>query len=202
MPAPIVFYFDFASPYGYFASTRIDAIGAKYDRPVDWRTFFMRVIVSQKMGMTRSLVDEPIKGPYVRHDIQRMARYFGLPLNPANLANFNPLLAERAFLFIKDQDEDMARIFAKRVYRRLFAEATDMTAIDAIAALSAEIGADRAAVCAAIESPVYKERLKLETEKAAERGVWGTPTVDVDGELFWGSDRLALVDEWLARGGW
>lgn len=202
MPSPIAFYFDFASPYGYFASTRIDAIGAKHGRAVDWRVFFMRVIVAQKMGMTRSLVEEPIKGPYVRHDIERMARYFGLPLNPANIGAFNPMNAERAFLFIKAGDPEAARVFAKRVYWRLFAEAQDMSDAETVAALAGELGLDRVAVRAGIDDPAIKARLRDETEAAAARGVWGTPTVDVDGELFWGSDRLALVDEWLTRGGW
>jgi 2-hydroxychromene-2-carboxylate isomerase len=61
---------------------------------------------------------------------------------------------------------------------------------------------DRDALLAAVQDPAIKERLKRETSEAMERGVFGSPFIFVDGEGFWGSDRLWMVKRWLKSGGW
>jgi 2-hydroxychromene-2-carboxylate isomerase len=61
---------------------------------------------------------------------------------------------------------------------------------------------DRAQVVAALGEPAVKERLKTEVDAAIERGVFGSPYIVVDGEPFWGADRLDQVEKWLATGGW
>ncbi len=64
------------------------------------------------------------------------------------------------------------------------------------------LDAARLDIAAAVQQPAAKERLRTETDAAVAAGVWGTPTFVVDGEMFWGADRLHLVDDWLRRGGW
>ena len=64
-------------------------------------------------------------------------------------------------------------------------------------AVGAEMGVTAAAADAAM-----KERLRAVTDEALGRGIFGSPFVIVDGEPFWGADRLPMVDEWLRRGGW
>ena len=54
----------------------------------------------------------------------------------------------------------------------------------------------------ALEEPAVKERLRSEVNAAIERGVFGSPYIVIDGEPFWGVDRLEQVDRWLATGGW
>ena len=51
-------------------------------------------------------------------------------------------------------------------------------------------------------TPFIKQRLKDETNAAIEKGVFGSPFVIVDGEQFWGADRLWMVKRWLRSGGW
>ena len=59
-----------------------------------------------------------------------------------------------------------------------------------------------AELAAALADPAVKQRLKHETDGAAQAGVFGSPFVIVDGEPFWGADRLDQVERWLATGGW
>ena len=66
----------------------------------------------------------------------------------------------------------------------------------------ASLGIDRAEVLAALDEAAVKERLKAEVDAAIARGVFGSPYIVIDGEPFWGSDRLEQVDRWLATGGW
>jgi 2-hydroxychromene-2-carboxylate isomerase len=65
-----------------------------------------------------------------------------------------------------------------------------------------EVGLDTEALRAALQDPALKERVKGEVETATKLGVFGSPFFFVDGEPLWGVDRLPLMDEWLARGGW
>ena len=73
MPAPLDFYFEFASPYGYLASLRIDAIAAAYDREVTWRPIMLGAALKLTGGGPN--MNLPLKGPYLLHDAPRFARY-------------------------------------------------------------------------------------------------------------------------------
>lgn len=77
MPAPIEFFFDFASPYAYFAAHRIDAIAAKHGREVEWRPFMLGAAF-KATGMM-PLTEQPLRGDYARRDWDRLARRMNLP---------------------------------------------------------------------------------------------------------------------------
>jgi 2-hydroxychromene-2-carboxylate isomerase len=68
--------------------------------------------------------------------------------------------------------------------------------------LAATLGIDAAALTAGINDLVIKDRLRAVTDEAIKRGVFGSPFIFVDGEPFWGHDRLGQVEEWLSRGRW
>jgi 2-hydroxychromene-2-carboxylate isomerase len=200
MPAPIEFYFDFSSPYGYLASTRVDAIAARHGREVAWRPFLLGIAFKQT-GQA-PLVEQPIRGDYHRHDFPRSARRLGVPFTMPDGFPFLSLAAARAFYWLNDSDPVKARALAKAVYHAAFGEGRNVTPAETVAELAAPLGVDRTALLAAVNDPAVKERLKTETEAAIARGVFGSPFVFVDGEPFWGSDRLDQVEEWLATGGW
>ncbi|MEN3950157.1 2-hydroxychromene-2-carboxylate isomerase [Iodidimonas sp. SYSU 1G8] len=199
---PIEFYFDFISPYGFFAATRIDAIAAKYGRTVRWRPFNLRP-VAMAVGFDKPMVGYPIKGPYFMHDVPRMARLYGIaPWQVADMRQVNPAVAGRAFYWAADQDEHAARQLALGIYRKLYCEATDASRPAEIASMLTTLGLDGDAWLAAADSAALKARYKQITEDAMAEGVFGSPYIVVDGEPFWGSDRLWMVEKWLADGGW
>lgn len=200
MPAPLDFYFDFSSPYGYFASTRIDGIAARHGREVHWRPFLLGAAF-KTTGQT-PLVQQPIRGDYHRHDFPRTARRLGVPFRMPESFPFLSLAAARGFYWLSDRDPAQAKALARAVYHAAFGEGRNVTAAEAVAEIAAPIGVDRAMLLAAVNDPVNKERLKAETDAAIARGVFGSPFVFVDGEPFWGSDRLDQVEEWLQTGGW
>jgi 2-hydroxychromene-2-carboxylate isomerase len=200
MPAPLEFYFDFSSPYGYFASTRIDDIGARHGRQVAWRPFLLGVAF--KATGQVPLVQQPIRGDYHRHDFARSARRLGLPFRMPETFPFLSLAAARAYYWLLDTDPGKAKALARIVYHAAFGEGRSVTPAETVADLVEPLGIDRGALLAAVDDPAIKERLKSETGAAIARGVFGSPFVFVDGEPFWGSDRLEQVDAWLAAGGW
>lgn len=199
MPAPIDFYFDFLSPYGYLGSVGIEKVAAKHGRQVAWRPMLLGINALKVMGI-KPLNETPLKAPYLRRDVPRTARYMDIPIvmHDTTLA---PLPAARAFAWLADDDPALAKRFGQAIYRAHWAEGRNMSTPAAVAAEAATLGIDADALLAAIETDRVKNRLKERVQESIEVGVFGTPTFVVDGEMFWGSDRLPMVDRWLETGG-
>ena len=198
--SPLDFYFDFSSPYGYLASHRIDELAGRHGRTVIWRPFLLGVVF-RETGQT-PLKGQKMRGPYHEHDFDRSARRLGITFNPPPNFPFPAQAASRGFYWLADRDPAQAVAFAKAVYRAAFAEARNVTEVDRLVEIAQSVGADPAAFRAGLADPAIKERLKIETDGAIARGVFGSPFIFDDGEAFWGHDRLDQIEEWLKRGGW
>ena len=195
----IDFYFDFSSPYGYLASTRINALAARHQRDVTWRPVLLGPMF--KAAGTAPLVSVPLKGPYSVRDFLRTARLMKIQyLQPAAFP-IGTQNAARAFYWLTDREPVKAQQFAQACYGTYFGQGVDISSAEKIADIAASMGEDRTAVLTAMADPLVKERLKMEVESALAKGVFGSPFIIVDGEPFWGNDRLDQVDAWLATGG-
>lgn len=200
MANPIDFYFDFSSPYGYFASTRIDAIVARYGRDVVWRPILLGAVF--KLTGQQPLPTVPLKGSYAKHDLVRSARLLGIPFKLPSKFPIAGQAPSRAYYWLSDRDRALATRLAQALYHAYFAEDRDISSPEVTANVAAKLGMDRAAVLAALSDAAVKERLRTEVDAAIERGVFGSPYVVIDGEPFWGADRLDQAEKWLATGGW
>ena len=198
--APIEFYFDFSSPYGYLGAQRIDAIGAEFGRAVTWRAILLGVVFKTS-GQT-PLVSQTLRGPYAVRDMARSARKLGVKFALPEGVPFSSVYACRVFYWLDGQSPEAAKAYARAVYKAAFAEGRVPADPEPAADLAVSLGHDRAAVLAGMQSPAVKERLRAETQGAMDKGVFGSPFVIVDGEPFWGNDRLGEVREWLQTGGW
>jgi len=196
MSSAIDFYFDFSSPYGYLATTRIDELAARHGRSVAWRPFLLGAAF--KLTGQRALTEQPIRGPYHERDFARSARLLGVPfLLPAKFPFF-ALAASRAFYWLDDSDQ--AKALAKAVYRAAFAEGRDVTPVSTLVEIAGSMGIE--GLERGVDQPETKARLREATDAAIAQGVFGSPFFIVDGEPFWGHDRLAQVERWLETGGW
>lgn len=200
--SPIEFYFDFVSPFGYFASLRIDALAARHGRTVDWRAMLIGVSVTKVMGI-QSLLGLPLKGDYIRRDGARYARRHGIALGrDVGAVPVNPLAAGRAFCWAKRHDPGRARPLARAIFDAYWARGEDIAAPEAVLAIAANAGVDRAALAAALASGEASALLRAAVDDSLARGVFGSPFFIVDGEPFFGAEKLELLEEWLATGGW
>ncbi len=199
MPEPIAFYFDFASPYGYLASTQIDALAEKHGRSVDWHPIMLGAAMKVTGG--RPLLQIPMRDAYSRHDMPRFARYLGVPFAFPPVMPILTLAAARAYYWCRDSDPGLAHRLARALYYAHFGEGRDIAQPEQVAEIGATLDIDPNALQAAIQTPEIKERLKAETTAALDAGVFGSPFFLVDGEPFWGADRLDQLDRWLASGG-
>jgi 2-hydroxychromene-2-carboxylate isomerase len=200
MAAPIDFYFDFSSPYGYLAAEKIDALAAKHERSVNWHPILLGVVF--KATGSTPLPDVPLKGSYSQRDFARSAAFHGVALRMPDRFPIPTIAAARAVLWLQALDAAVARQLALALFRAYFVRNVDISTAEAVLDVAAAQGVDRSALAAALSDPAVKERLKAETEAAIARGVFGSPFVIVDGEPFWGVDRLDQVERWLATGGW
>jgi 2-hydroxychromene-2-carboxylate isomerase len=189
--APITYWFDFVSPYAWVAFGPSRALAEKHGQ-----SFVARPVLFAGLLDAHGLVgpaEVPAKRAYIFKDAFRKAHARGLPplvLPPTH--PFNPLVPLRAVL---------ARPGAIDLVEALFAAAwIEGRAIDtpeAVSAVASAIGIDGAALVAEAASAEVKARLRADTEAAATRGIFGVPTLELDGELFWGSEAIDHADAFL-----
>lgn len=201
MAGPIDFYFDFISPYGYLASTRIEEMAARHGRSVVWRPFLQGVTVLQVMGL-KPLLETPLKSDYVKIDPPRMATLLGVPITIPDLSGINSVAASRAFYWLAETDVGLAKEFAKAIFARLWIDGQDITSIDAAAAEAVNLGVDREAILAALADQRVKDLLRDAVDDAIANKVFGSPFFIVDGQPIWGVDRLWMLEHWLEHESW
>jgi 2-hydroxychromene-2-carboxylate isomerase len=200
MPDPVDFYFDFSSPYGYFASHKIDALAAKHGREVRWRPFLLGVAFKTTGGAP--LPSIPVKGPYHLRDMLRTAKYLGVPYRHPSVFPISSVWACRAFYWVDAKDPKRAKDLARALYRAYFVDNVDISGTDNVVSVSAKLGLKADEVRAGIGEQATKDRTRTEVDGAIATGAFGSPYIVIDGEPFWGSDRLEQIDKWLATGGW
>jgi 2-hydroxychromene-2-carboxylate isomerase len=198
MANPIDFYYDFSSPYGYFAACRIEALAAKFGRTVDWRPILLGVAFKQT-GMA-PLTEYPIKGEYFRRDFERSARFHGIPFRMPAVFPIAGQAPSRIVVWAKARDPALAPRLTLALYEAFFRDGLDISSPDVAADVAGRAGVDRAAARACIDDPAIKDALRRDVERAIAAGVFGSPFIVVDGEAFWGHDRLDQVERWLADG--
>ncbi|EKQ6358004.1 2-hydroxychromene-2-carboxylate isomerase [Pseudomonas aeruginosa] len=190
------FFFDFISPFAYLASTKIDAIAHQHGYSVNWIPFRLGVTVTKVMGI-KPLAETPLKGPYLKDDIQRLALAFSIPLS-SDLHIFDPLPAQRVF---HNAPKEIAGNLAKKFLNARWAQGRRLDELESLVQISEECGIERDVVEQALVATETKEAITRSTGLAIELGVFGSPTCVVDGKLFWGVDRLWLLDSYLAAEG-
>jgi len=200
MAAPLEFWFDFSSPYGYLAAQRIEALAARHGRTVDWRPILLGVVF--KSTGAAPLTEVPMKGPYSRRDFARSARFHGI--DGFSMPSRFPIptqAAGRILLWAKDLDPSAAAGVARAMLRAYWVDDRDISDPDVAAAAAGAAGVDVAAARAAVDDPAWKDALKREVETGVKRGVFGSPFVFADDEPFWGLDRFDQLDWFLGSSG-
>ena len=206
MSEPIDFYFDFSSPFGYLAAREIDALGARNGRAVTWHPYIMGV--AMKATGRSPLVEVPMVADYSRRDMARCARLAGVEFALPEKFPIAGVRPSRAYYWQAMREEagkaepGSAHALAIALMGAYFGSGRDISDEAVVVEIGAEQGNDADALAAGLGDPAVKDRLREETDAAIARGVFGSPFVVVDGEPFWGHDRLAQVERWLETGGW
>jgi 2-hydroxychromene-2-carboxylate isomerase len=199
MAEPIVFRFDFASPYSYIASEKIDALAERFGRKVLWKPVLLGAIF--KHFGTVPLTRQPGMHDYSHHDFARSARFHDVPFQMPMRFPVATQVPARAYYWLHGQDCAVARRFAHSVFHTYFVDGRDVSEPATILNIAAKLGIDPVPLSSAVENQAIKDRLREETDAAIALGIFGAPWITVDGEYFWGADRLPQVERWLETGG-
>ena len=189
----IDFYFDVISPYSYLASTRIVEIAAKYNCELCAKPVLFPAILGHH-GQ-KGPAEIAAKRRHLVKDMLRWAAFYNVPLVGPPAHPFNPLLALRSILAVEDQKS--RNLFAVALLKSAWGLGKDLNNPDVIAATAAELNLDGAAIVALAQSEKIKKLLRENTEVAISEGIFGVPTFVVDGEQFWGNDRLDFLCNFL-----
>ncbi|WP_238913089.1 2-hydroxychromene-2-carboxylate isomerase [Achromobacter insolitus] len=193
----IEMWFDFASPYSYLAIERIDALARQARVRVELRPFLLGPIFQAQGWNDSPFRLFPGKGAYMMRDIVRLAEKYGLVYNRPRLFPRMSVLPARIALL--GQDEPWGRDFCVAVFRANFRRDLDIQSEDVVHELLTDLGLDADALIARGKSEAAKEALRRQVDRARNLGLFGAPTFFVDGEMFWGNDRLEDALEWTRR---
>jgi 2-hydroxychromene-2-carboxylate isomerase len=199
---PIQFYFDFISPFGYFASLRIDELAQRHGREVDWTSMLVGVSVLKVMGIP-AIASLPLKGPYVINDAKRYARQHRVEFERVHAAPISrPVDAGRAFAWAKEVDRAAAKRLAALIFKAYFVRCLDIAQEHVLRSCVTQAGLSWAAFATARADGTAAASLQRNVDTSIQCGVFGSPFFIVDGEPFFGLEKLLVVEEWLATGGW
>jgi 2-hydroxychromene-2-carboxylate isomerase len=192
----IDFWYSIGSTYSYLSVMRLHEVERRTGARFRWRPFNVRhVMVTQNNIPFR---DKPVKAAYMWRDIERRAGRYGMtPRIPAPYPLAGLVLANQVALL--GAEEGWGAAYTCASYRRWFDEAQPAGEDPNLSASISEAGEDPARVLAEATSARIEARLAEVTAQAMDLGVFGSPSFVVDGEVFWGDDRLDDAVEWAAR---
>ena len=192
----LTFWFDVHSPWCYLAAPRIADLARKHASDLLWRPLHLPRLLDA-IGGVKPLEATPARVAWFRQDILDHADLQEMPLRYHPQYPLRNSRALRACLLAAD--EGKAEAFVIRVLRGYWAEEADITDLDVLGGWGEACGLDPQAVRAAAVSDEFKARLDANTDEAIGRGVFGVPTVDTGAKLYFGNDRLDLLDRHLGR---
>jgi 2-hydroxychromene-2-carboxylate isomerase len=195
MPTRIDFYFDFVSPYSYLASTVLPRLAAEHSASIRYRPFGL-VELMRRVGNRPTTLECRNKFAYAIADLGRWAGSYGVAFTPT--PHFDgidfALLGRGALVAI---DEGRGADYVEAVYAAVWADSVDLGRRSELVAVLDRAGLNGARLLERAGAESYGEKLAANTAEAAERGVFGSPTIFIGDEMFFGNDRFGFVADAL-----
>ncbi|MCO4745064.1 MAG: 2-hydroxychromene-2-carboxylate isomerase [Proteobacteria bacterium] len=190
MPAPLRFHFDFISPYAYLCWGQIHALAERHGRTVEPVPVLFAALLNH--WGHRGPAEIPPKKIYVFKDVVRVAARLDVPIAPPASHPFHPVLPLRVACVPLPADDKRRLVDA--LWHAVWGGGGGLDTPEAIASAIVRAGLEPNDILHAAVLPENKARLRAHTDAAVKAGMWGVPTIDADGELFWGLDSLPHLD--------
>jgi 2-hydroxychromene-2-carboxylate isomerase len=191
MTKSVDFYFDVGSPTAYLAHNRLKQLKLEYGCSVIYHPVLLGGLF--KASGNSSPVTVPAKGRYMMmEDLPRFARLYNVPLNTNPHFPINTLNLMRGA--VSALNEAYFDTYIDTIFNAIWVESRNMGDIDTVIEVLSDAGLDAKAILEATQKPEVKQELISNTEQAVEIGLFGAPTMFVDGEMFFGQDRLQFVE--------
>lgn len=196
MSKQVEFLFDVGSPYSYLAYKQLPKIAAAQGAQILWTPVLLGGIF-QATG-NHSPAEVPAKGLHSNIDLQRWAQHFGVTIEMNPNFPINTLQLMRGAVGMQMRSEAEFHTYLDAVFNAMFGKPKNMGQPDVVASVLTDAGFDPALFLTLVNDPAVKDALKKNTTEAVQRGVFGAPTFFVNGDMYWGQDRLHFVEAALS----
>ena len=196
----IEFFFDCSSPWTYLAFHNIQPLAAELDEPIEWKPVLVGGIFNSVNPSVYAMREQPVpsKMNYMAKDLQDWAKLANLKIcMTPKVFPVNSVKAMRACLWLAPQAKLVP--FATAVFEAYWSREEDISKDDVLINICEQLGIDSKDLLAGISRPDIKEKLKSNTEEAIKRGAFGSPTLFLDEDMYFGNDRLPLLKEAILR---
>ncbi|QHG64723.1 2-hydroxychromene-2-carboxylate isomerase [Pseudomonas putida] len=197
MSKTVEFYFDLGSPASYLAWTQLPAICARHGATLVYRPMLLGGVFQATGNASPAMI--PAKGRYMFTDLGRYARRYGVPFGMPSGFPVNTLTLMRGAIGMQVRASAQFEALLAALFKGLWEQRRNLSDGSALDETLGQAGFDPAAFHALAADSEVKAELKRVTEEAVSRGVFGAPTCFVDGEMFFGQDRLDFVEQALSR---
>ncbi len=191
MSKQVEFFFDFGSPAAYLAWTQLPTIAAAAGATIVWRPMLLGGVF--KATGNASPISVAAKGKWMLADLARFAKRYGVPLKLSTNFPINTLPLMRGAVGLQMRQPADFQRYVTAIYEAIFGRGLAMGEPVVVAAELTAAGFDVAAFEGLIADPAVKQALVANTEEAVARGVFGAPTLFINGEMHFGQDRLDFV---------
>jgi 2-hydroxychromene-2-carboxylate isomerase len=192
------FWFEFASTYSYLSVARIEDEAAVAGVSVRWEPFPLGPIFAEQGWDDSPFNVYPTKGRYMWRDLERLCDKYGIPFAKPSRFPRNGLLAARVACIAMATSEQWFHEFVRAVFRANFAQDREIGDAMEVSSILDSLGQPGAQIVEQAQAPDNKQRLRDQTQRAVEIGIFGAPSFMVGEELFWGNDRLEDALRWAS----
>jgi len=200
--ARVEFFYDYSSPWTYLAFTRIEELCRRRGADLVWRPMLVGGLFNTVNPSVYEARERPVpaKARYMFKDLHDWARLYEIAIKfPPTVFPVNSVKALRGALVALEHG--CISRYSARVFHAYFGEDRDISRDDVLRAIVVEVGLDPDAFFAAIATPAAKDRIRSNTDECAHRGGFGSPTIFLGDDMYFGNDRLVLVEAALAAAG-
>ena len=199
MGKKLEFFYDCSSPWTYLAFTKIEEVAGRHGADLVWRPILVGGVfnaVNPSVYETRANPVKP-KARYYGKDLQDWAHLYKLKIGQPRVFPVNSVKAMRGAFVAHEHNSISA--YSRRVFESYWGEDQDISQDNVLREIVSAVGLDAKEFFEKIASQPYKDKLKQNTDELVERGGFGSPTIFVDGDMFFGNDRLILVEHALVH---
>ncbi|NJR78657.1 DsbA family protein [Sphingomonas corticis] len=188
----IEFFFDVSSPWTWLGFEGVQPLAAELGQEIAWRPILVGGVFNAVNGSVYESRSNPVpaKARYMKKDLADWARLYGLDIRfPPSIFPVNSVKAMRACCWL---GQDCVP-FARAAFRAYWTDDRDIAQDAVLRDVAAAAGVEADAMFAAIARDEAKARLRANTEELIARGGFGSPTLFVGADMYFGNDRLPLV---------
>ncbi len=196
----IEFFFDCSSPWTYLAFHNIQPLVAELNEPIGWRPVLVGGIFNSVNPSVYAMRENPVpaKMAYMQKDLQDWARAAKLRIiMPPKVFPVNSVKAMRGCIWLEPQGKLIP--FATAIFEAYWAREEDISQDTVLLKICHQIDVDGEEFMTGVAQPAIKEQLKANTEEVIRRGGFGSPTIFLGEDMYFGNDRLSLLKDAVLR---